>query len=115
MADAALVMRRNVINLPGCCDSGVMAGCTITAHDVQVMHKGTSEGIETVVDDMARGTVLAGYNMACRFPCAYIAIMAAQAVAGIRAVMVKQGTDEAGRSMAVGAVLSIRCCRDVIR
>jgi hypothetical protein len=115
MTHAALILGRDVIGFFGSCNTGVVTGCTITAHDVHVMHKSTGEGAECVVDDMARGTVLTGHNMTHRFPFADIAIMAGQAVAGIRAGMVKQCSDKAGRRMTVGARLIVRRCRDVIQ
>ncbi len=114
VAHAALTLGRNVIDLLGCCDTGVMAGCTIATYDIQIMHKGTCEGAEAVVDDMTGRAVQTGRNMTCRFSSAYITIMAGQAVAGIRAGMVKQCSDKAGCRMTVGAILIVRCCRYVI-
>jgi hypothetical protein len=92
-----------------------MAGCTITTHDIQIMHKGTCEGTEAVVDDMTGRAVLTGRNVTHRFSCADIAIMAGEAVAGIRAGMIKQGTDKTGRRVAGGTILIVRCSRDMIR
>lgn len=52
-----------MIDLLGFCKAGIVARCTIIAHDIQIMHKGTGEGTEAIVDDMAGGAVLAGHNM----------------------------------------------------
>jgi hypothetical protein len=79
------------------------------------MHKGTCEGAESVVDNVTGRAVQTGRNMTRRFSSAYITIMAGQAVAGIRAGMVKQCSDKAGRRMTVGARLIVRRCRDVIQ
>ena len=78
------------------------------------MHEGAGEGAVAVIDNVTRGAVLVGHNMACRFSFAYIAIMAGQAVAGISARMVKQRTGKADGRMAVGTILVVRCRRDVI-
>ena len=56
----AFSLCRDVIELLGHCDTRVMAGCTITAHDIQIMNKSASECTEAAVDAVAIIAIQAG-------------------------------------------------------
>ena len=91
-----------------------MAGCTIAAHDTQVMDKSSNEtskggGI------VARRTVKVRIDMTRGLADADITIMAGQAVAGICAGMVECGASKGGGVMAVVALLVARGGRYVIQ
>ena len=63
MTLTAFSLSRDVINFLGWCDTGIMTGGTVTAHDVRIMHKSTGKGSKTVVDNVAGRTVEGGGYM----------------------------------------------------
>lgn len=112
---AAFILRRNVIKLLRRCNTRVMTGRTIAAHYIQIMDKRAGEGTKTVVDDVARRTLQVRRHMTNRLAIADITVMAGQAVAGIRARVIKRHRSKIGRCMASGAILVVGIGRNVIR
>ncbi len=106
-----------MINLPGQCNTRVVAGRTIAAHNnILTMHKSASECTKAVVVSVVAGrTVLLRSYMTQRLAFADITVMAGQAVAGICARMVKRRTGKAAGVMAYGAILVVGTGRYVIR
>ncbi len=117
MTDAAFNLCRDVINLLGRCNTRVVAGRTITAHNnILTMHKSASECTKAVVVSVVAGrTVQVRHYMTNRLTSTDIAIMAGQAVAGICACVVKRHSCKVGGVMANGAVLIVGTGRYVIR
>ena len=115
MTDAAFNLCRYVINLLERCNTRVVAGRTITAHNnVLTMHKSASEAIKGACS-VARRTVQVRHYMTNRLTNTDIAIMAGQAVAGICAGVVKRHSSKVSGVMANGAVLVVGTGRYVIR
>ena len=106
---------RDMIKLLGHCDTGVMAGCTITAHYIQIMNKSASERTEAAVDVVARRAVQAGRHMIKRLANADISVMAGQAITGICARVIKHHSSKVDGVMANSAILVIGSGRYVIR
>ena len=115
MTDAAFILCRDVINLLGRCNTGVMAGCAIAAYYVRVMDKSARECTKAVVDSVTRRAVQVGRYMTERLACADITVMAGQAVAGICTCVVKRHTSKFGGVMANSTILVVGTGRYVIR
>lgn len=101
----ALRLCRDVVHLLRCCDTAVMAGCTITAHDTQVMDKGAGECTKAAVNEMARSAVQVSRYMTKGFAFTDIAVMTDSAIAGICGVMVKRHISKVGRNMANATII----------
>lgn len=112
---AAFSLCRDVIRLLGCCDTGVMAGCTITAHYIQIMNKSAGERTKAAVDVVARRAVQAGRYMIKRLANADITVMAGQAITGICARVIKHRSSKVDGVMANSAILVIGSGRYMIR
>ena len=97
-----------MINFPGQCNTGVVAGRAIAAHYVRVMDKSARECTKAVVDSVARSTVQARCYMTQRLADADITVMAGQAVTGICAGMVKYHASKSCGVMANSTILVVR-------
>ena len=106
---------RDMIKLLGHCDTGVMAGCTITAHYIQIMNKSASECTKAAVNVVARRAVQAGRNMTKSLACADITVMAGQAIAGICARVIKHRRSKVDGVMTNSTILVSGSGRYVIR
>ena len=115
MARTAFNLCWDVIKLPGQCNTGVMAGCTITAHYSHVVDKSVDECSKADVNGVAGRTVFVRRYMTQRLACADITVMAGQAVAGICAGVVKRRTSKSRSVMAHGAILVVGSGRYVVR
>ena len=111
----AFSLCRDVINLFGHCDTRVMAGCTITAHDIQIMYKCASECTKAVIDGVAIIAILVGRYMINSFATADSTVMAGQAVTGICARVVKHRISKVDGVMTHGAILVTGSGRYMIR
>jgi len=109
----ALSLRRDMIYLLGRCNTRVMAGCTITAHNNRIMNKSAGE-CNKGAGNVARGAIQARRYMANRLATTDRTVMAGRAIAGY-AHVVKRRISKIGGVMANGAILVVRSGRYVIR